>query len=128
MDVHAEYTLLNTNSVGQPAGQTQQLLNRPQNQASGTVTVRPLERLQISTTLVYTGTSYQYLYDNSGNALSPPGVGQHGLVANAAVNYTLTPRVELYSTAFNLFYSKFEPVNGFQMPGPTVVAGVRIRL
>jgi vitamin B12 transporter len=128
IDVQAEYTLLNTNSVGQPAGQTQQLLNRPQNQVSGTVTLRPLEKLQIVTTLIYTGTSYQYLYDNGGNALSEPGVGQHGLVANVAVNYAVTPRVELYVNGFNIFDSKFEPVNGFQMPGPTVLAGVRIRL
>jgi len=128
IDVQAEYTLLNTNSVGQPAGQTQQLLNRPQNQVSGTVTLRPLEKLQIVTTLIYTGTSYQYLYDSSGNSLSQPGVGQHGLVANVAANYAVTPRVELYVNGFNIFDSKFEPVNGFQMPGPTVLAGVRIRL
>ena len=56
------------------------------------------------------------------------GVGQHGLIANLAVNYTLTPKVELYANGWNLFYSKFEPVNGYQTPGPTVLAGVRIRL
>jgi vitamin B12 transporter len=128
LDVHAEYTLLNTNSDGQPAGQTQQLLNRPQNQVSGSVTLRPLEGLRFVASLIYTGTSYQYLYDNNGNSLYPPGVGQHGLVANLTGSYAVTPTVELYASGFNIFDSKFEPVNGFQMPGPTVLAGVRIKL
>ena len=38
---------------------------------------------------------------------------------------TLTPKVELYINGWNIFNSKFEPVNGYQMPGPTVLAGAR---
>jgi vitamin B12 transporter len=128
VDLHADYTLLNTNSDGQPAGQTQQLLNRPQNQASGSITLRPLEKLRFVATLIYTGTSYQFLYDNNGSSPFQPGVGQHGLVANLTGSYAVTPAVELYASGFNIFDSKFEPVNGFQMPGPTVLAGVRMKL
>ena len=125
--MHGSYTLLDTTSVDQPASEGSQLLRRPQNEASFDVTVRPLPALQIVTTLIYTGADHDFLYDNNGNGIGD-GIGQHGLVANIAVNYTLTPQVELYVNGWNIFDSRFEPVNGYQMPGPTALAGVRIRL
>jgi vitamin B12 transporter len=127
LDVHAAYTLLDTTSVGQPADEGSQLLRRPQNQASFDVTVRPLPALRIVTTVIYTGSAHDFLYDNSGNGIGY-GVGQHGLIADLAANYTLTPQLELYANGWNIFNSRFEPVNGYQTPGPTVLAGVRIKL
>ena len=127
LDVHAAYTLLNTASVGQPADEGSQLLRRPQNEASFDVTVRPLPALRIITTVIYTGSAHDYLYDNSGNGIGY-GVGQHGLIANVAADYTYTPQVEFYLNGLNIFDSRFEPVNGFQTPGPTVLAGVRMKL
>ena len=127
LDIHATYTLLNTGAVGQATGVGSQLLRRPQNEASVDVTVRPLPALRVVATVLYTGATHDFLYDNTGTGAGY-GVGQHGLVANLAVNYAVTPSVELYANGWNLFYSKFEPVNGYQMPGPTALAGVRIRL
>jgi vitamin B12 transporter len=127
LDLHAAYTLLDTASADSPPGQGSQLLRRPQNEASVDVTVRPLPPLRIVTTIIYTGSAHDFLYDNNGNGIGD-GVGQHGLIANLAVNYILTPQVELYANGWNLFYSKFEPVNGYQTPGTSVLAGVRIRL
>jgi vitamin B12 transporter len=127
LDLHATYTLLDTTSVGQPADEGSQLLRRPQNEASFDVTVRPLPALRLVGTIIYTGSAHDFLYDNSGNGIGD-GVGQHGLIANASANYTLTPQIELYVNGSNLFDSKFEPVNGFQTPGPTVLAGVRMKL
>ncbi len=127
LDLHATYTLVNTASDGQPASQGTQLLRRPQNAASFDVTVRPIQPLQIVTTLIYTGTAHDFLYDNNGNGIGN-GIGQHGLIANAAINYTLTSKVELYINGWNILNSRFEPVNGYQTPGPTVLAGARIRL
>jgi len=127
LDVRAAWTLLDTTSVGQPAGEGPQLLRRPQNEASVDVTVRPLEALRIVTTVTYTGSAHDFLYDNSGNGIGY-GVGQHGLVANVAATYKVTPQVEVYLNGWNILNSKFEPVNGFQMPGPTVLAGVRLKL
>jgi vitamin B12 transporter len=126
-DLHAAYTFLDTTSVGQPSDEGAQLLRRPQNEASFDLTVRPLPALRIVTTLIYTGADHDYLYDNSGNGIGY-GVGQHGLVTNLAVNYTVTPQIELYANGWNIFYSKFEPVNGYEIPGPTVLAGVRVKL
>ena len=127
LDLHATYTLLDTASANSPPGQGSQLLRRPQNEASVDVTVRPIPALRVITTIIYTGSAHDFLYDNNGIGIGD-GVGQHGLIANLAVSYTLTPAVEIYANGWNLFYSKFEPVNGYQTPGPTVLAGVRVRL
>ncbi|MEA2775900.1 MAG: vitamin transporter [Acetobacteraceae bacterium] len=127
LDLRATYTLLDTASSDSPAGQGSQLLRRPQNEGSVDVTVRPLPNLRVVTTLIYTGSAHDFLYDNGGNGIGD-GVGQHGLIANLAASYTLTPNLELYVNGWNLLYSKFEPVNGYQTPGPSVLAGVRIRL
>ena len=127
LDVHAGYTLLDTISVGQSAGEGSQLLRRPQNEASFDVTVKPLPALRVVATVIYTGSAHDYLYDNSGNGIGY-GIGQHGLVANVAANYNVTTQMELYLNGWNILNSKFEPVNGYQMPGPTVLAGIRVRL
>ena len=127
LDMHAAYTLLDTTSDNQPAGEPTQLLRRPQNEAWLDVTIRPLPALRIVASVIYTGPAFDYLYDNSGNGIGY-GVGQHGLITNIAANYTVTPQIELYLNGWNILDSKFEPVNGYQTPGPTVLAGVRIRL
>lgn len=127
VEFHAAYTLTNTHATAQPPSQGSNLLRRPQNQFSVDMNLKPIPKLQIIPTLIYTGSAHDYLYDNSGNGIGY-GVGQHGLVANLAVNYEVAPQVALYLNGWNLFNSKFEPVNGFQMPGPTVLAGVRVRL
>lgn len=127
LDLHATYTLLDTSAPGQPASEGSQLLRRPRNQAAFDATVRPLPSLRLVAQLVYTGTAHDYLYDNNSVPIGY-GVGQHGLVANAAVNYVFRPELELYFNAWNIFNSRFEPVNGYQTPGPTVLAGARIKL
>jgi vitamin B12 transporter len=127
VEFHATYTLTDTHTNGQPASEGTQLLRRPQNQGSVDMTLTPLPKLQIIPTLIYTGPAQDFLYDNAGNGTGY-GTGQHGLVGNIAINYALTPNVQLYINGWNVFNSKFEPVNGYQMPGPTVLAGARIRL
>ncbi len=48
------------------------------------------------------------------------------LIFDATVTYDLKPTVQLYLNATNIFNSRYEPVNGFQMPGAAVVAGARL--
>lgn len=127
MDLHATYTLLDTKAVGQSSAQGSQLARRPQNEASFDLTLRPIPALRLTGTVLYTGAAHDYLYDNNGFGVGY-GVGQHGLITNVAANYTVTPTVELYLNGWNILNSKFEPVNGYQTPGPTVLAGVRVRL
>ena len=127
VEFHAAYTLTNTHATDQPPSQGTNLLRRPQNQFSVDMMLKPIPKLQIIPTLIYTGSAHDYLYNNAGNGIGY-GIGQHGLVGNVAINYQLRPEVELYINAWNIFNSKFEPVNGFQMPGPTALAGVRVKL
>jgi vitamin B12 transporter len=125
LSVHASYTFTDTttNATFLPPGAA--LLRRPKNTAEIDATITPLPGLRIVPVLIYTGPAFDYLYDNQGNSQGY-GVGQHGLVANLSTSYDLKPNARLYLNATNLFGSRYEPVNGFQMPGTTVIAGVRM--
>ena len=105
-----------------------ELLRRPKQAASLDATISPLPGLTIAPELVYTGAFQDYLVDDGGNSTGDVVTSPHGLIANITVTYDVAPRVQLYANGTNIFYSKFEPVNGYQTPGPTFVAGVRVRL
>jgi vitamin B12 transporter len=87
----------------------------------------PMPGLRIVSSVIYTGPSHDFLYDNQDNPLGY-GVGQQGFVANMTVAYDVTPKVQVHLDGTNIFNSRFEPVNGFQMPGATVLAGVRVHM
>ncbi len=103
------------------------LLRRPQHAASFDAVVTPMAGLKIVPSVTYTGAFRDALIDNGGNFL-PSGTTPHGLIANLTVAYDLTPTVQIYANARNLFQSRFENVNGFQVPGTSAIAGVRISL
>jgi len=124
--LHVSYTFTDAISDDQPTSEGSELLRRPRNAASADVTVMPIPHLRIVSTVIYTGPSHDFLYDNQDNAIGY-GVGQHGIVANMTVAYDVTPKVQVHLDGTNIFNSRFEPVNGYQMPGAAVVAGVRLR-
>ena len=103
------------------------LLRRPMNTASVNAAIKPLPHLTIAPALQYTGAFYDYLYDDNSFGTGD-GVSPHGLIVNATITYDVNPRLQLYTNATNILDSKFEPVNGYQIPGPTVIMGVRIKL
>lgn len=103
------------------------LLRRPQNTASLDARITPLPRLTIVPQLLYTGAFQDFLTNDSGFSTTI-GSSQQGLIANLTISYQLTPKVRLYTNATNIFASRFEPVNGFQTPGPSVIAGVHLTL
>ncbi|HVC63798.1 MAG TPA: TonB-dependent receptor [Acetobacteraceae bacterium] len=104
------------------------LLRRPRHAASLNATISPLPRLTIAPELLFTGAFQDYLVDNNGFSTADIVGSPHGLIANITVTYDVAPRVQLYANGTNLFGSRFEPVNGYQTPGPTFLAGVRLRL
>ncbi len=104
------------------------LLRRPQNTAAADARIMPLPRLTIAPELLFTGAFQDYLNDNNGFSTGTIGTSGQGLIANLTVSYALTPRATLYVNGTNLFGSRFEPVNGYQTPGPGVIGGVRLRL
>ncbi|HEY1934730.1 MAG TPA: TonB-dependent receptor [Acetobacteraceae bacterium] len=104
------------------------LLRRPQQTASLDATITPLPRLKIAPEVLYTGAFQDFLVDNGGFSTSDIVTSPHGLIANLTVTYDVTPKMQVYANGTNIFDSRFEPVNGYQTPGPTIVAGVRLKL
>lgn len=104
-----------------------QLLRRPRHAGSVSAVITPIPGLKIVPDVQYTGAFRDALNDNGGNFLGN-GTTQHGLVANLTVSYQVTQAVQVYATGRNLFGSRFESVNGYQIPGTSAVAGVRIML
>jgi vitamin B12 transporter len=103
------------------------LLRRPQNVASFDATVRPLPKLTIAPELLFTGAFQDFLIDNAGFSTATGTTGQ-GLIANLTVTYELTANLSIYAHANNIFDSRFEPVSGYQTPGPSVWVGMRFKL
>ncbi len=124
--LHASYTFTDATAFGQSPVVGSALLRRPRHAATADLTVTPIEGLRITSLVAYTGAARDYLYDNNSFGTGY-GTGQHGFVANLSASYDVTEQIQLHVHGTNLFNSRFEPVNGFQMPGRTVLAGVRLR-
>jgi vitamin B12 transporter len=104
------------------------LPRRPLNAASFDATIRPIPKLTIAPELIYTGAFQDYLISDSGFSSSTTAPSGQGLVANLTITYDVTKQIQVYAHASNIFDSKFEPANGFVTPGPSVWAGVRVKL
>jgi vitamin B12 transporter len=124
LTLQASYTF----TQAENADTSSQLLRRPQNTAAFDATISPLPHLIIAPELLVTGAFQDFLVDNGGNATSAVVSTPGGVIFNLTITYDLTPQVQLFTNARNLFYSRFEPINGYQTPGPSFLAGVRVRL
>ena len=119
--------MTHTYTDAQDADAGTKLLRRPQHTGSFDAVIAPLPGLKIVPNVAYTGAFRDALIDNGGNFLTS-GATQHGLIANLTVSYDVTPKVQIYANGRNLFGSRFESVNGFQVPGTSAIAGVRLKL
>jgi vitamin B12 transporter len=121
------YGYTDTLAIGAAPGTGSRLLRRPPHSVSVEATLTPLPGLSIVPRFTYTGAFRDFLYDDAG---FPAGFGSSpgGALTTLAVHQELTDRIRLYLNAWNLFRSRFEPVNGFQTPGPGLLIGVRLRL
>ena len=102
------------------------LLRRPRHAVTLTARLQPLPGLTIAPALSYTGAFADQLVDDTG---FPIGVGRAkpGMLLNVSVNYEATKAVTLFVNARNIGNSRFEPASGFAGPGPSVMAGTRVR-
>jgi len=103
----------------------QKLLRRPQQMLFASATFTPRPGLTIRPEITYTGAFRDYLIDNAGYP-GNPGRSPPGTVVNLAVNYAVAPGFTLFAIGRNLTNSRFEPVNGYQMPGLVALAGIRM--
>ena len=104
------------------------LLRRPMNTAAFDAAITPLPGLTIAPELLITGAFQDFLVNDAGDATGTTISSPHGVIANITVTYDVAQHVQLFANGRNLFYSRFEPVNGYQTPGPSFLAGVRLRL
>ncbi len=101
------------------------LLRRPQNQASGNLRIVPLPGVVIAPELLYTGRFQDYPTDDAGVPGYTVGRSPSGLVFNLNATWQATSAVQLFAWGKNLGNSHFEPVNGYQTPGASFLAGAR---
>jgi vitamin B12 transporter len=101
-----------------------QLLRRPENAGSATLTIAPLPRLTLVPQISYIGRFTDYLYNNDGYPIGA-GLAQPGTIVNLNAAYAIAPNLSAFIEGKNLFNADFEPVNGLQIPGPSVLFGIR---
>jgi vitamin B12 transporter len=93
------------------------LARRPDNSASGTLTWKPLEKLTLGGSVVFTGARF----DDGGNFVQDP--------ANTTVNlfgsYVIYGKTEVYARVENLADQDEEPIAGYGRMGRAVYGGVR---
>ena len=107
------------------------LPRRPEHVVSITAAIRPLPRVIIAPTLLFTGRSPEgpfARYDDAGNAIAAAGTTPAGTVINVTATWQALDQVALFLEARNLGDSKWEPVNGFATPGRSVLIGTRFAL
>jgi vitamin B12 transporter len=107
-------------------GTQQLLLRRPSNQGSANLRLSPFPGFVVAPEILYVGNFEDYLTDNNGVPQSYTGRSPSGLIVNLNVSWQVTPAVQLFVWGKNLGNSTFEPVNGYQMPGTSVMAGTRL--
>jgi vitamin B12 transporter len=116
------YTYTDARDLG--AGQL--LLRRPYNQGSADMRLSPISALTVTPELLYTGSFQDYLTSDTGAEGFTPGLSPNGFIFNLNVSYQLTPAIQLFAWGKNLANSRFEPVNGYQAPGASFLAGTRV--
>jgi vitamin B12 transporter len=104
------------------------LLRRPQNTASVDAVISPVPKLRIVPEVLFTGAFQDFLINDQGFSTGVVGTSRQGTIVNMTITYEITPRISAYANGRNIFNSRFEPVNGFQTPGGSFIAGVRFRL
>ena len=124
LSVQASYTYTDA----QNADTGSALLRRPMNTAAFDAAITPLPGLTIAPELLVTGAFQDFLVSDAGDATGTMISSPHGVIANITITYDVAQHVQLFANGRNLFYSRFEPVNGYQTPGPSFLAGVRLRL
>jgi len=109
------------------ASTNEELLRRPQNTGSATVTFAPTPAISIVPQVQFIGRFSDYLYADNGYPTGD-GSADAGTIVNLTGTYKLSNKFSVFADGKNIFNSNFEPVNGLQIPGASVLIGVRARI
>jgi vitamin B12 transporter len=104
------------------------LPRRPRNVVSAVARAEPLPGLVIAPELLFTGPSPEgpfASYDDRGRSRPFIAYNKSGTVLNLTGSYRLTPQLTAFAEGRNLTGSRFEPANGFVVPGRSLLLGTR---
>jgi len=101
------------------------LLRRPENQGSANLRLVPFPGFVVAPELLYIGQAEDVLYDDSGLYLGQ-GLSRSGLILNFNLSWQVTQAVQVFAWAKNIGGSTFEPANGYQIAGTSLLAGIRL--
>lgn len=99
------------------------LLRRPRDKYSATVTWQPIDKLTISPTVIYLG---RWLDINRSTFVNEEG--GRVLVVNLAAEYALDPHATVFARVDNLFNKQYEEPLGWLQPGLSAYAGVKFSI
>ena len=108
------------------------LARRPRNSASLSPRIAPKvdwvdvpnARLIIAPEFIYVGRQWDYIYpDNAGFGAN--GYNDEGFVFNMTASLPVTQQITAFIEARNLGNRRYEPANGFVIPGRSAILGMR---
>jgi vitamin B12 transporter len=103
------------------------LLRRPEHVVSVTARVVPVTGLVIAPTVLFTGRANDVVYANDGRFLGR-GVDKSGTVVNLTATWQAAEFLAVFAEARNLTNARYEPANGFVIPGRNLLIGTRFAL
>jgi len=101
------------------------LLRRPEHAASAAAELS-FDRFSFSPEIVFVG-RFRDLLTADGGQSAGVGLSPSGVLVNLSASFRLTEMLRLFAVARNLGDSDFEPTNGYQTPGRSVLAGLAAR-
>lgn len=109
----------------------ERLARRPEHVVAFNARVAPTDRVVLAPEVLFTGRAREGAfasYRDDGTAFATPRDNRAGTVVNLVGTYRATEAVSVFVEGRNLGDSRFEPANGFQVPGRSVLVGTRLGL
>jgi vitamin B12 transporter len=116
-----------TYTQAENADTSSELLRRPENTGSAAVTFSPTPAISITPQIRYIGRFVDYLYADDGYPTGD-GYAKSGTIVDLTGRYKINDKFTLFADGKNILGSKFEPVNGLQIPGASLLIGVTAHL
>lgn len=104
------------------------LARRPEHVVSFNARLAPMPGLVITPEVLFTGRSWENAYASyadDGSSYTTGRYNKSGTVYNLTASYAIATNTTLFAEGRNLGNSRYEPANGFVVPGRSAILGVR---